>query len=272
LSNHNAKGHFSPIPADTVLLKEDQFTTTSIVEELPNAICFDFDYTCNFKCPSCRTEIINHNQGSMAEINQQLVNKIKQVILDRYIETQTPLTLRWAGGEPFVSHAYLELWQYIVDNKATNIRSIIQTNGSYLHRREKLLKEFLPYIDQLRISFDAGTDATYKKTRVNGDWNTLIDNCAHIHKLVDTLELSVQLTSDFVVQTDNFQEIPQYIALANSLKFSNINLSKMWNWGTWSDEKFRQLNISSVDHPDHNKLISIIDNYKNDPKVNNFVY
>ena len=239
---------------------------------LPNEICFDFDYTCNFKCPSCRTEMINHNQGPMAEINQKLVNKIKHVILDRYVETQTPLTIRWAGGEPFVSHAYLELWQYIVDKKATNIKSIIQTNGSYLHRRAKLLEEFLPYIDQLRISFDAGTDATYRKTRVNGDWDTLINNCAHVSRLIDTLGLPVKLASDFVVQVDNFQEIPQYVELAKSLKFSNINLSKMWNWGTWSDEEFRRLNISSADHPKHKELISIIDYYKTDAEVNNYVY
>ncbi len=268
LSGTPANGKFNTIPSDTVLLKEDQFTATSIVTELPNEICFDFDYTCNFKCPSCRTDMINHNQGPMAEINQQLVDKIKHVVLDRYIESGTPLAIRWAGGEPFVSHAYLELWQYIVDKKAVNITNIIQTNGSYLHRRAELLEKFLPYIQQLRISFDAGTAATYSKIRVNGDWETLVNNCAHVRKLIDKLKLNVYLSSDFVVQLDNFQEIPQYISLTKSLGFDNINLSKMWNWGTWEDEEFAHLNISNVGHPQHQELVTIIKPYSSDKKIN----
>ena len=268
LSGTTANGKFNTIPINTILLKEEQFTDTSIVTELPNEICFDFDYTCNFKCPSCRTDMINHNQGPMAEINQLLVNKIKHVILDRYIDSQTPLTIRWAGGEPFVSHAYLELWQYIVDKQATTITNIIQTNGSYLHRRAELLEKFLPYVQQLRISFDAGTEVTYNKTRVNGDWNILVSNCTYVKKLVDTLGLPVRLSSDFVVQLDNFQEIPQYVQLAKSIGFNEINLSKMWNWGTWSDEEFIQLNVSSVNHPRHQELVAIVKPYCGDRKIN----
>lgn len=267
LSGNYARGHFNTTPIETVLLTEEQFTPTSTVSKLPNEICFDFDYTCNFKCPSCRTEMINHNQGPMADVNQRLVDKIKHVILDRYIETNTPLTIRWAGGEPFVSHAYLELWQYIVDKKAVNIKSVVQTNGSYLHRRAELLEAFLPYVSQLRISFDAATAETYTKVRVNGDWLTLISNCNYIKTLIDKSKLKVQLSSDFVVQLDNFQEIPQYIELAKSFKFNLIYLSKMWSWGTWSDEEFTRLNVSDTNHPRHQELVDIVKPYQPDKTI-----
>ena len=271
LTAPNAKSHYQP-PSDDgnfKLLTEDQFTDTSVVTKLPKEICFDFDYTCNFKCPSCRIDMINHNQGPMNKINKSLVEKIKTLIIDRYIEENIPLTIRWAGGEPLVSHAYLSIWEYIVERKAGNIKNIIQTNGSYLKKRHRLVKDFLPYINQLRISFDAGSAETYSKIRVNGSWEELLDNCKYIKDLIVQQDLKIDLTSDFVVQLDNFEEIPQYITMAKSLGFNHINLTKMWNWDTWSPEEFTKLNISDPAHPRHDELKKIIKSYASDNQIYN---
>jgi MoaA/NifB/PqqE/SkfB family radical SAM enzyme len=205
----------------------------------------------------------------MVETNKLLVDKIKHMIIDRYVEQQVPLTIRWAGGEPFVSHAYLELWKYIIASKAVNIKNVIQTNGSYLKKRSNILENFLPYIDQLRISFDAGTSETYSKVRRNGNWDELLDNCKYVKNIIDRLNLKISLTSDFIVQLDNVEEIPQYIETTRSLGFDTINLSKMWNWGTWEMEEFTRLNISDKTHPSHNRLIEILKPYKDSPEIIN---
>ena len=285
--NHKICGHFGqffqkyfgqnpiiqPTSTETFkFLEEKEFTTNSSVDKLPSEICFDFDYTCNFQCPSCRTEMINHNQGPMVETNKKLVDKIKHVVLNRYIDSKRPLLIRWAGGEPFISHAYLDIWQYMADKNITNIKNIIQTNGSYLKKRSELLKKFLPQIAVLRISFDAGAKNTYEKIRVNGDWDTLLENCDYVIKLIKELNIDTQIESDFVVQLDNFQEIPQYIEIAKSIGFNKINLTKMWNWDTWPMEKFQELNISSDQHPRHQELKEIIENYTTDPKISSHVY
>ena len=257
----------NPSVDDLQLLTEDKFTENSKTFTLPTEICLDFDYTCNFKCPSCRTDIINHNQGPMAETNKLLVDKIKHVIIDRYVKEQQSLTIRWAGGEPLVSHAYLDLWEYIVENKATNIKNIIQTNGSYLKKRSALLEEFLPYINQLRISFDAGTGDTYSKVRVNGDWEELLSNCAYVKSLIDKSNFDITLSSDFVVQLDNFKEIPQYIKTAQSIGFDKINLSKMWNWDTWTADEFTRVNVTDPTHPQYSQLVEILAPYKDIKEV-----
>lgn len=260
-------------PEDFVLLNENQFTASSKVTNLPSEICLDFDYTCNFKCPTCRTDIINHNMGPRMADNQAMVEKIKQLVIDRYTREDAPVTIRWAGGEPFISHAYLALWDYIVSTGNTKIRNIIQTNGSYLIKRSYLLEKFLPYIDQLRVSFDAGTAETYESIRVNGEWSTLLDNCRYVRKLIDSKEgISLELISDFVVQLENYKEIPQYIDTAKSLGFTTINLSKMWNWGTWSDKEFAQRNISDIAHPDYHLMVEIISKYNADKIVYQSVY
>jgi molybdenum cofactor biosynthesis enzyme MoaA len=215
--------------------------------------------------------MINHNQGPMVETNKKLVDKIKHVILDRYIDSKKSLTIRWAGGEPFISHAYLDIWQYIVDKNITGINNIIQTNGSYFKKRSGLLEKFLPHIRILRVSFDAGTAETYSKIRINGEWETLIDNCKYVRKLIDQFKINTTLESDFVVQLDNFQEIPRYIDIAKSIGFDQINLSKMWNWDTWPMQKFKELNISSNTHPRHQELVEILKSYASDPIVLNTI-
>jgi sulfatase maturation enzyme AslB (radical SAM superfamily) len=242
------------------------YTQDSKVDELPIEICFDFDYTCNFKCPSCRIEMVNHNQGPNYIINKKLVEKIKDVVLKEYVNR--PVTFRWAGGEPFISKAYLDIWKHIIKLGNTNIQNIIQTNGSYLLRRSSLLHKFLPYIQEIRVSFDAGTANTYKNIRINGKWDTLLKNCYFINDIRKNHNL--KLTSNFVVQLDNYIEIPKYIEIAESIGFDSIQLNKMWNWGTWDDNEFKRLNITDLDHPNHKDLLSIIESCKSS-KVEVFV-
>lgn len=256
ICSHLSNTYYAAEPAGKFEFLSD-YTEDSLVQELPREICFDFDYTCNFKCPSCRTEMINHNQGPEHAVNKQLVKKIKNVILPEYADKS--VVFRWAGGEPFVSKAYLDIWRHIIKLGNTNIQNIIQTNGSYLLKKSSLVKEFLPYVCEIRISFDAGSAETYKKIRVNGDWKTLLDNCRFINS-VRTQHMS--LISNFVVQLDNYLEIPQYVEIAESLGFDSIQLNKMWNWGTWSDDEFKRLNITDPSHPDHSALLEIVNSCK----------
>lgn len=222
-----------------------------LVKQIPRDLIFDFDYTCNLKCPSCRTEMINWNADHLRRpINNQIVESIKHLIIDK-IESQ-PISIRWAGGEPFLSEVYLDLFDYIIKTGKTNIQNIIQTNGSYL--KSKVVRNLLPYIAELRISFDAGTAKTYAQTRVNGNWDKLLDNVRYIIELKQELGVATCITADFVVQLANYKEIPEFVKLCNTLGIKHINLQKMWNWGTWDDATFEQNNIYNPVHPLHEDL------------------
>jgi sulfatase maturation enzyme AslB (radical SAM superfamily) len=226
------------------------------VHSIPKNLIFDFDYTCNFKCPSCRTELINNNKHHIIRpTNDQIVNKIKHLVIDN-IELQ-PIEIRWCGGEPFISDVYLELFNYILASGKTNIKHIIQTNGSYLKSKSELLVRLLPMITQLRISFDAASEQTYQKIRVNGVWNTLIENVKWVQKYITDNNLKTILIADFVVQLDNYHEIPAFVELCNSIGIKKINFQKMWNWGTWPQEEFNNKNIFNPDHPNYGHLVKI---------------
>jgi sulfatase maturation enzyme AslB (radical SAM superfamily) len=178
-------------------------------------------------------------------INDQIVDRIKHLVIDK-IESQ-PISIRWAGGEPFLSEPYLELFDYIIAQGKTNIQNIIQTNGSYL--KSKVVKRLLPYISELRISFDAATAETYAKTRINGNWDKLLDNVRYINQVKTELGVNTRITADFVVQLDNYKEIPMFVDLCKSLGIAHFNLQKMWNWGTWDNATFEQNNIYNPAHP-----------------------
>lgn len=226
------------------------------VHHIPSELIFDFDYTCNFSCPSCRTQTINNNKHHVIRpINNQIVNRIKTQIIDNI--HSNPVNIRWAGGEPFISEPYLELFDYISSANKPNIKHIIQTNGSYLRSKQELLIKLLPSIKELRISFDAATETTYNKTRVGGAWELLLENVQWVKHYVDSNRLNTVISADFVVQRTNYQEIPQFDQLCKSLGITSIHYQKMWNWGTWPESEFHQHNVYNKQHPEYSQLVEI---------------
>lgn len=244
--------------SDSDLLPLDfSVTDELLVKQIPKFLIFDFDMTCNFKCPSCRTEVINNNKHRIIRpIADQISGKIKSMIIDK-IEDQ-PIIIRWAGGEPFISDVYFDLLEYIIKTGKNNIKHIIQTNGSYLKSKQELVKYLLPNMEELRISFDAATADTYHKIRVNGVWENLLTNVQWVINEIKQNNLSVKVTADFVVQRDNYKEIPLFKTLCDELGIKHINYQKMWDWASWSKEEFNQHNVYTREHPEYNNVINLL--------------
>jgi molybdenum cofactor biosynthesis enzyme MoaA len=125
----------------------------------------------------------------------------------------------------------------------------------------------LPSIKEIRVSFDAGTSETYSKLRKNGNWKQLLKNCAILRKLISEVNPNTILQADFVVQYDNYNEIPQYITIAEAMGFDKICLNKMWNWGRCSDEEFKRIDVNNVSHAEYNNLMTIVSEAKLNSKV-----
>jgi organic radical activating enzyme len=227
-----------------------------LVNQIPKNIILDFDYTCNFVCPSCRTELINHNNHHVfAPINDRISQQIKKLIVDQI--QQESVTVRWCGGEPFISRVYVDLMEYMINHRPNNIRHTIQTNGSYLKKKSNLVSKLLPTMQEIRVSFDAASADTYHKIRVNGQWDQLLDNVRWLRQCINEVAPDCELTADFVVQLANYKEIPAFVELCRTLDIDRINWQKMWNWDTWSQEKFSHNNIYRTDHPLYAELVKM---------------
>ena len=264
--NNNLCRFFSinPVAAaenDDVVPLESVDSASIMLSQVPGNLIFDFDHTCNFKCPSCRPTLINNNKHLyIRKINNGIVEKIKRLVIDE-IEDQ-PVEIRWAGGELFISQVYVELIDYIISQKKSNIRHVIQTNGSYLKSKSDLVERLLPYVSELRISFDAATADTYHRVRVNGQWDTLLENTRWIVDLIKEQKLPLMITADFVVQRDNYKEIVLFKQLCADLGIQQINFQKMWNWYTWPLDEFVQQNVYDPAHPEYKQVVNLLQQTK----------
>jgi organic radical activating enzyme len=226
----------------------------TLVDRIPRNLIFDFDSTCNFQCPSCRTQLQNWNTDHRRRgINDRIVAQIKRLIIDR-IDQATEI--RWCGGEPFISAVYLDLLDYCAGRAA--ITHTIQTNGSYLSKHQDLLTRLLPTVTELRVSFDAASSKTYAQTRQGGDWALLLANVRRTRELIDRAGTGTRLVADFVVQQANYQEIPAFVALIQELGMDSYQLQRMWNWATWPQAEFDQQNVYNPAHPEYPDLVQVL--------------
>jgi molybdenum cofactor biosynthesis enzyme MoaA len=115
----------------------------------------------------------------------------------------------------------------------------------------------LPFVRELRISFDAATEETYNKIRVGGDWNLLLNNVAWVRKYITDNNLPTKLSADFVVQKNNYQEIPAFSRLVEQLGITHVSYQNMCNWGTWPEDEFHQHNVYNRGHDEYPQLIKI---------------
>lgn len=228
-----------------------------MIDYIPRNVVFDFDHTCNYQCPSCRTGLINHNKHAIVRrFNNRIVDRLKTSVIDCI--RSRPVTIRWAGGEPFISAPYLELLRYITAINNPRIDHVIQTNGSYLKRKSDLVTKLMPHTRELRISFDAATADTYHRVRVNGVWSNFLDNVTWILDQRRANGWSVDIVADFVIQKDNYREIPAFRALCDRLGIQHINWQKLWNWDTWSQAEFDDRNVHDAQHPEHARMLSML--------------
>jgi MoaA/NifB/PqqE/SkfB family radical SAM enzyme len=107
-----------------------------------------------------------------------------------------------------------------------------------------------PYVKSCEISIDAGTRETYEtKTRINGDWDVLLDNL----KFISTIPTLSRIKPSFVVQQKNYKEMKTFYDLMYSIFGEKVNVyfGKITNWGTFSDGEFKLKQVWNENHPEH---------------------
>ena len=119
------------------------------------------------------------------------------------------------------------------------------------------MKNVWPYVKSCEISIDAATKDTYEnKVRINGNWDELIDNL----KFIATIPKLRKIKTSFVVQKHNYKEMVLFKDLMTQMfgNRANIFFGKITNWGTYTDEEFKDQQIWSEDHPDYEEFIKVL--------------
>ena len=206
------------------------------------------DDSCNLSCPSCRTHKIFERDKFQLRKKYKLADRIIE-----YVRSQSHTINIHIGsdGDPFASMVYRYFIKQI--NDFSNVRISLHTNGlliKKMHRRHTGLFEKL---DMLHISVDGATKETYESLRRGGSWERIIEN----------LEVTKQLKSlhrfefllHFVVQVENYREMPAMVDLAEKYEADRIYLNRITDWNTYDD--FDSKNVADPAHPEHAHYLDI---------------
>lgn len=229
---------------------------SEVYKNKPIRIRFNFDQSCNLKCPTCRKDTINF-KGAEKNRAYQLIDKIeKEYGSDlNYIDCT-------GSGDPFYSSTFKKWLINFNRDKYPNLESIhLHTNATLWNESNwDKIRNVQDLIKTCEISIDAATKDTYEnKTRLNGKWDVLLENL----NFISTLPYLEQVYLSFVVQEANYKEMPLFYDLMKSIfnkteKIWQVIFNRVTNWGTFTEEEFKRIDIASPNHKLYPDLLEII--------------
>lgn len=264
---------FCPLIASDSLpmLSDIDNPPTSTVADLPTHINFSNDESCNLKCPSCRVDKLLFTEGPLYERRKAVNDKLYDMLFS--VPTDRKFSIHVTGsGDPFASKIYREMLEKIDGAQFPNLEVYLQTNGvMFTPKMWNKLSKLHHNLRNCSISFDAGTKETYEtKTRIGGNWDVLVENCKFLDKKIKELDYFT-INYDFVVQYDNYKEMPNYIEFIseNFPNNSGICFSLVTDWGTWKKDVYEQKCIWKESHPEFSTFMQVLkDSAFKNPKVN----
>lgn len=203
----------------------------------PEAVNIAIDFSCNLYCETCRKQLRIASGQDKNEINM-LTDKILNQIIPF-----TKFIMMAGNGEVFLSQAYEKIWSSR-QGKDCEFFQILSNGVLFTEKKWELLMDGRSSDILFCVSIDAATEKTYRKIRRGGNWQVLSENMEFISKLRQQGQIKY-LRMNFVVQKENYQEIPAFIEWGKQLQADRILFTKIINWGTYTDEEFSE--ISMVD-------------------------
>ena len=234
------------IATGPITLKSNPVSHQNLIIEnnTPDYIVMNFDRTCNYKCPSCRVDLIVEDSKGIQRVEKTIED------IDKYYSQHVKTLYITGSGDPFVSVGFRNYLRKFNPKKYPNLEKIhFHTNASMWNKE---MWDSMPnvhkYVKSCEISIDAGTKDTYEnKTRLGGDWENLMNNL----KFINTLRIRVK--TSFVVQDTNYMEMELFYNLMYSIFGSKVNVffGKITNWGTFSEGEFKLKQVWDTEHPEH---------------------
>ena len=205
--------------------------------EYPEEICVAFDKTCNLKCKSCRNSSVNENNNAN---KQKMYDKIiKKFFKNKWLTKADKLVMS-SQGEVFFSNAYKKI---LFSNELKKRKSItIHTNGILLNQEniDKLCEQYEDI--SFYISLDSITDKIYENIRFGGKMKILKRNLELLSKAKQEGKIR-EVNILCVLQKSNFKELPEMAKFVIDLKFDTFDISKICNWGTYTDKEFNEISM-----------------------------
>lgn len=199
------------------------------------------DRSCNLSCPSCREEVIFDNDTASHNMKMSWAYKILEWING----TEKKVVVSIGGGDPFASRLYGKIIELFSFNPL--VHYVIATNGLLIEKNIKIIERIIDRTE-FTVSIDAATKETYEIVRRGGKWEHLLENLKFIKQLNNPVR------AGFVIQKENFREIPKFIDLCKEYKM-RPNFQLLEDWGTWHN--FDAHCVHRPQDPDYKEFVEI---------------
>ena len=143
------------------LLDKSQPWKTQIPERKIKHLRLAIDDSCNLRCPSCRTGLIFHKEGSAYNLGIKLADSINEWLYNYKFPLQVHIG---SDGDPFASHVYRHFMEQTPERN--NIKYSILTNALMFKEFHTRVPDVINNMEELGVSIDGASKETYEKLRL----------------------------------------------------------------------------------------------------------
>ena len=229
----------------------------------PSSLYLTSDYTCNLKCPICRSEVIPNSKPTQSSLEEfDYVHNSKASL--EVIKMSN-------GGEVFYSTLQRKLLKSLNSEDFPKLRRVhIVSNGTLFNK--KAFKDLAPgthYIKDVNISLDAGTKEVYEKVR-GPYWEQVIENVHWLGELRKEGQLDYY-SFHIIITKDNYKDIPQMIQLANECNVDRVLIQPFLKGPDQGYKNYEEQAIHLTTHPEYRDFINLLSQYKDEPVLYTYI-
>jgi len=230
-------------------LTDNFVSIKKLMNTKPYTLQLCIDNSCNLRCPTCRTETILHSNNFLYQQRlAQILEKIDMIFFN-------PLKIKniqlLSGGE-FLSSKVITNWMFQKQNE--NITFTLQTNGTLIYKNKEKCEKIFKKTNSLMISIDAACKETYENTRLNGNWDNLIQG---LDWFSTNFSKNKNLTFNFTISALNYQDMNDFIKFSEKYNPTQIYFSRVENWFD-NPSLFEPLDIWNKIHKEHENFITML--------------
>ncbi len=198
---------------------------------------------CNFRCTMCQVSDWGPTYQRGADMS---LEDFKRLIDEQYGLVEVKLQ---GIGEPLLARdTFFEMIKYA---RSKHIWVRTTTNASLLHFQDNHKKLIASGVNEVQISFDGATKATFEQIRRGSKFELVVANCKLINGYCNERGL-LKTRMWVVVQRHNMGELFQFIPLAAEMGFKRLTFSlELTDWGqqSWS-EKNKAVTVEDLVTPE----------------------
>ncbi len=186
------------------------------INSMPVRVTLATNKNCNLRCKLCgfSTKTQNLEKDRM---KLDLIEIVSEELFSTAWEV-VPSTF----GEPLLYENFLDLIHLIGEYQCC---IELYTNGMLLN--EEISRKILPFLADLKVSFDAASKSVFENFRLNANYETIIRNITKFNELRKNFRYvpPPTITLQVTLARSNIKELPLLVKLASSIDIDRIAAS-----------------------------------------------